>query len=342
MSATLPHGGADVLPFTGCDGYDSHRLGWSRSRWLSFSAPFVLALAAEIALHLPTGLMIVTGAHALAGLIALGIGMRLDGPFLVVQRLGIPRRTALPGVSQVDRYSSGGATSLRLRSPGTKRAAYIRVSGAGGRLDQPAARHLLRYLDRPDVSWGPGAWELLSARAGTMNEAVGSTSPTGPVGVKRPRTRKQQISQRLALLVTVLATAIVLVLTPISWHHYLEARSVQDGPEVQATLQSGWVQAFTDSHGTHHTTHFTVNFTTQNGQPVQTSFTAPGLWRPLDPGAPVAIHYDPQNPNRAALPGEQSAPLTESLLLTATTVLLLLPWVIVGYMRWWRPRRGAI
>ncbi|MEA2211468.1 MAG: hypothetical protein QOF83_1416 [Solirubrobacteraceae bacterium] len=54
------------------------------------------------------------------------------------------------------------------------------------------------------------------------------------------------------------------------------------------------------------------------------------------------VHYDQQNPARAAVPGEQSTPLAAAVALTVITVLLLLPWVIVVYARWWRPRRRAI
>jgi hypothetical protein len=265
---------------------------------LKLSAVFLLALAAEITLRLPVQLMILTGAHALAALIAIGIQIRVDGPYLTVQRLGARRRTLLPDVSQVDHYSGQGRTSLRLRSPNAKRAASIPVSGNGGRLDQAAARHLLQFLDRPDVTWGPGAWELLNNKAGTAHQGNQSVSWSGPQGVKRPRSRKERITQRLALGGMVIATTAALVLTPITWHRYLQVRSIQDGPEVQATLQGGWVDAYTDSHGTHHTTHFDVIFTTLAGSP-STRASPPRHLEPSGPRSPV------DGPLRPAEPGSR-------------------------------------
>jgi hypothetical protein len=132
----------------------------------------------------------------------------------------------------------------------------------------------------------------------------------------------------------------VIVMTPLTWHSYLQARSIQGGPAVQATLQNGWVVA-SNASGTHDTTHFDVTFTTRAGQPVHTSFTAAGIWSPLNPGARMTIRYDPHNPDRAAIPGQESTILAATLLLTGTTVLLLLPWLIVASVRYRRPRRSG-
>jgi hypothetical protein len=103
---------------------------------------------------------------------------------------------------------------------------------------------------------------------------------------------------------------------------------------VDATLHYGWVR---DNSNGAHTTFFAVSFPASSGRLIETTFSAPGIWSPLNPGASMPIRYDPGDPQDAAIPGEQSGSLSEAVMLTVTTCSLLVSLLFVGYARLRRP-----
>lgn len=309
-----------------CDGTDRHVLGWSgRTRLAVLGGGVALVvLLALIGQFAHFGIVAVTFLAALA----LGAGMSTTvwGDQVLVNRFGSRSQVPLASVSRVRRYSYRGNVSLRLLHGDGEKLASLPVAALGYRMPTAAARHLLRYLDRPDVVWEPGAWETLSDIAGAGVSSPGAddahvlamthSGPRGSRIVGKPLTGWSKAVAYLAVVAAVAAFVFLLVLVPLTWRNYQESQRIQHGPEVVATLRSEDITSTSGRSGTHYTTHFHVAFTTQTGEPISTVVNAHGHYDELPPGYPLSIRYDPRSPSHAELPGAPDTSLTDAVFLT--------------------------
>jgi hypothetical protein len=91
-------------------------------------------------------------------------------------------------------------------------------------------------------------------------------------------------------------------------------------------------------HGGTRGTSATVRFTTTAGETVVTRLTDPPTGQSLDPGAPLQIRYDPDDPaGRVMAVNENQAVFTRWFRAGSGVVLLAL----VGFGIWWWTRRPA-
>ena len=315
-----------------CDGTDRHVLGWSgrvRAAVLGGGIGLVvlLALTGQFAHFGAVGIGLLLGA-------SLGAGMStsVSGDQVLVSRFGYRRRVSLASVRRVERYQYRSNVSLRLRDVAGERLATLPMSAPGYRLTTAAARHLLKYLDRPDVVWQPRAWQTLSDVAGTVPSAA-EQQPSGAqpeehvISAPHPGPRGRWITSKpasgwakVALYGSVLAifafVVFIIVLVPLSWRDYLESRRIQHGPEVVATLHNESITSSSDRYGTHHTTHFAVSFTTLTGESVTTVVKAHGQYNQLPEGYRFPIRYDPDSPRHAELPRAPDSSLSSAVILS--------------------------
>jgi hypothetical protein len=327
---------AQPLP---CDGADRHNLGVSAKSKAIFGAVAVLFLALIIAsrqfAHFGAwgvGLLV-------AALLTASYRVSLDGPDVVLSRAGAKKAVPLDSVVRVERYRYRGATSLRMWKADGKRAPSIPVSARFYRLDPAAASHLLRYLDRRDVRWGPGAWELLSAGSPPRPApgapgfpATTPAEPSQPQGIEvpaKPPSRWARVGVWMCFASLGIGSLVLLVVAPVTWSQYIESQRIQHGPQALAVLQREWITAYSDRYGTHHTTHFDVAFDTTGQQLIVTEIHAPGSWTMEPAGDRLVVRYDPSAPQHAELPG---APEHSIVAAITTTVVGALCAVMFGAM----------
>ena len=310
-----------------CDGTDRHVLGWSgRTRaFVVIGGVLAVLLLALVGQFAHFGFVAVT----FLGVLAIGAAMSTSvwGDQVLVSRFGSRSQVPLASVGRVRRYSYRGNLSLRLLHADGEKAASLPVSALGYRMSTAAARHLLRYLDRPDVVWEPGAWETLSGIAGidashanSADEHVVAMTHSGPRGSLlggKPLTGWTKALLFFTIAIAAGVFVFMLVLVPITWHNYQESQRIQHGPQVLATLQSENITSTSGRSGTHYTTHFHVIFTTQAGEPISAVVNAHGRYNELPYGYEFGIRYDPHSPSHAELPGAPNTSLTDAVLLTA-------------------------
>jgi len=322
-----------------CDGTDRHALGWSgrvRAAVLGGGIGLVVLLAL-------TGQLGHFGAVAIGLLLgaSLGAGMStsVSGDQVLVNRFGYRRRVPLVSVRRVERYQYRSNVSLRLRDADGQRLATLPMSALGYRLSNAAARHLLKYLDRPDVVWQPGAWQTLSDVAGMQSsgtdqqpsgarpdEHVLSAPYAGPRGrwiTGKPSSGWGKVALYVSGLAVLAAVVFLMALVPLTWRGYQESQRIQHGPVAIATLQTETVTSTSGRNGTHHTTHFSVSFTTQTGEPVTTVVNAHGKYNVLPAGDRFPIRYDPHSPSRAELPGAPDSTLSSAVIVTVIAGFVL-------------------
>ena len=334
-----------------CSGLDSHVLGMSTMRRTIVSAVFV-ALGV---LMLLTGDLVRFGAYAagflLCALLIGGYSLRLVGDTLVARRFGIARRASLRDVNSVEPYSYRGCVSLRLWTRSGKRAPSIALVGRSVvnpafRIDPTIAGHLLRYLNRPDVQWGPGAWQLLTSAAaggyGTSSpESEGDARQLGTAAPKRPPTRLQRRTLRIGSGCALVFMVVFVLLAPVAWSGYNLSQRIQHGPEVTAKLLSQSVTSSTDRTGTSYTTHFRVTFydVTRHAF-ITTQISANGYYSSQPAGSSIYIRYNPADPFQAELPGHPNHSFTTAVVMTIFALLILAasPWLVP---RFWRRARRA-
>lgn len=328
-----------------CEGTDSHTLSMSRKAKGVFGAVAVSLLAVIVAAgqfdHFGVyGVGLLLGAG-----LAAGYSLRVDRDCLVSWRYGSSKCTSLGSIVRLERYSYRGSVSLRTWRTDGHRGPAIPVSSRFLHLDPVTAGHLLRYLDRPEVTWGPGAWELLSGSAGPA--AAGSPGwpsapePSRPKGLEAPvkaRSRWAWVGIWFSLVAVVVGTVVLVVVAPVSWVQYMESQRIQHGPQVTAALRSEWITEYSDRSGTHHTTHFDVAFLTTEHQLVLTEIDAPGSWTMERAGSLFPIRYDPSSPKHAELPNAPNHSLA-SAVVPSVAAALMCGLVVSGGLGYRRVRR---
>lgn len=335
-----------------CDGTDRHLLGISPRARIIFVGVTVGLLALVVAIGQFDHLGVYAVGFLIGALLAAGFSLTLDGGDLVANRLGAKKIVPLSSVVRAERYSYRGSVSLRLWSQGGKRAPSIPVAARFFRLDPVAAGHVRKYLDRPDVTWGPGAWEALAGACG-LPEAAGSpgwpsaisAEESHPKGVEvpaKPRSRWARVGVWFTLAAIGIGALVLVIVAPVTWSQYLESQRIQHGPETSAVLRQEWISSYSDRYGTHHTTHFMVAFDTANQQLVTTQIDAPGSWTTEPVGARFAIRYDPSSPQHAELPGAPAHSLGTAVTTTVIGALCLVFFALLLYATWFaRKRRTA-
>ena len=264
--------------------------------------------------------------------IVAGMSTSVVGDELRINRFGWRRRIRFASVRRVERYEYRSAVSLRLWDAGDERLPSIPISGLAYRISPTAAAHVLRYLDQPDVSWGPGAWDTLRQRAGSSATypTADDAAPSGRQVSGKPMSGWAKAGLYFSGVMSVVAVVVLIVLVPVTWRGYLESQRIQHGPSALATLQQERTTETSDRSGTHHTTHCLVNFTTQAGQQVTTTVDAHGRYRVLDPGFRFAVRYDPGSPRRAELPGRPMNSLATAVFVTVFAGVALVTLVSIG------------
>jgi hypothetical protein len=336
---------------TTCTGNDEHLLGWSGETRL------LLAAAAGVA----TLLIAFTGAFGQLGALVVGLDLgvvlacatsrHVVADHLVTSWFGRQRITALRDIDRARRYSYRGSISLQLYPRGGRRVS-VPVKFLGFRLDPVAAGHLLHWLNRPDVAWEPGAWDLLAEPAGVTGEA-----PTRPEGAEVPPRRLGRwfkVSLGLSLAAAVAGLVALPVISGLAWRGYEESARIQKGPTALATLEREWTTSYSDRSGTHHTTHFRVRFNPlqcfasgaargagpycRYATPIETTVNAHGVYDILPAGDRLHVRYDAASPTHAELPGRRMNTRTTAVAVTVITV------VVIGVMvvTWLTTRRSRL
>ena len=315
-----------------CDGLDRHVLSMSRKAKAVLAGVAVAVLALTVGIGQFDHFGVYGVGLILGAVIASGYSLRVDGDALVAWRYGSSRRVALGSIVRLERYSYRGSVSLRTWKTDGHRGPSIPVSGRLFHLDPGAAGHLLRYLDRPEVTWGPGAWQLLSAGS----DRSPATAPPGwppapeaepcpPKGTEAPAkapSRWARVGLWSSLGAIAVGTVVLLVVAPVSWAQYMESQRIQHGPQVNAALRSEWITQYSDRSGTHHTTHFDVAFLTLAHRMVLTEVDARGSWTMERAGSLFPIRYDPGAPMHAELPGAPDHTLASAIVPTVTAALM--------------------
>ena len=315
----------------GCDGTDTHVLGWSgrlRAALLVIGVALVWLVSTTRQL---SGFEPLAWGLLLGVALAAGMSTSVVGDELRVNRFGWRRRIRFASVSRVERYEYRSSVSLRLWDAGDDRLPSIPISGLGYRISPAAAAHALRYLDQPDVGWAPSAWATLRNAAGSAQPHPTSADPGSDIDhsayVEVPAPRGRLVSGKplggwaklgvyFSVVMSAIAVVVLIVLVPVTWRGYLESQRVQHGPSASATLLGENITETSGRSGTHHTTHFLVTFTTEAGQQVTTTVKAHGRYGELTPGFHFLIRYDPRSPRHAELPGRPMNSLTTALLVT--------------------------
>jgi hypothetical protein len=328
-----------------CNGRDRHVFGMSGRAHLVFAVVAVAVLAFVVALNQFANLGVYAIGLLVGAVLVSGYSITVDGPDLVQRRFGLAKRVPLGSITRVALYRHRGSTSLRLWMPDGTRAPSILISGRYFRLDPAAAGHLCKWLDRSDVSWGPGAWQLVASQAATPTSGsadAGGTSdpalrdhsaprPRGRIVAARPPSRWARALRWFSMASLAIAGITLLILTPVTWSNYFESQRIQHGPEVVATLRSEWITSTSDRTGTHYTTHFAVTFDTTDHHFVTTTISAHGSYELEHLGYRMTIRYDPGAPQDAELPGAPNNTITSALVVTAVAVFFCL--IFVGLMR---------
>jgi hypothetical protein len=340
---------SDAAP---CSGLDSHVLGMSTTRRIIAASIF----ATLGVLILFAGDLLRFGGYAagflLCAILIGGYSVRVVGDELVSRRLGVAKRVSLRDVTSIEPYTYRGCVSLRLWTRSGKRAPSISIVGRSlvdpaFRINPTIAGHLMRYLNRPDMGWGPGAWPLLESAAnrGSVTAGTDQESTRGrPLGIatpKRPPTRLQRRILRVGSGCALLCMLLLVLLAPIAWSGYNLSQKIQHGPEVTAKLLSQWVSSSTDRTGTSYTTHFSVTFYVDTRHTfVTTQISARGYFSSQPAGSQIYIRYNPANPLQAELPGHPNHSFTAAVVMTGLALLVLAasPWLVP---RLWRRVRRA-
>lgn len=344
-SSTTFSQGRQTAP-AACDGRDGHVLSMSTKAKVILASVAVSLLALVVAIGQFDRFGVYGVGLLLGAALASGYSLRVDGGTLVSWRYGSVRRVPLGTLVRLERYSYRGSVSLRTWKVDGRRGPSIPISGRFFRLSPVAGTHLLRYLDRPDVTWGPGAWEQLSggmpapiSRGGEPAEiTTRSRGPRGTESPAKPLSRWARVGAWFSVVAVGTGAVVLLIVAPVTWGKYFESQRIQHGPETTAVLQREWVTNYSDRYGTHHTTHFDVAFDTPSGRLVNTEMNEPGSWTIEPVGDRLAIKYDPSSPQNAELPG---APANTEAAAIATTVGAGVALVIVGLLTagFWRARR---
>lgn len=318
---------------TTCTGNDEHLLGWSGETRL------LLVAAAGVA----TLVIALTGAFGQLGALVVGLDLAVVlacatsrhavADHVVTSWFGRQRITALRDVERARRYAYRGTVSLYLY-PREGRRVSVPVKFLGFRIDPIAAGHLLHWLNRPDVAWEPGAWDLLAEPAGVTGAA-----PARPQGAALPPRRPGRwlkVSLGLSLAAVVACLVALPVVSGLAWSGYEESARIQKGPTALATLEREWITTYSSRSGTHHTTHFRVRFNPlecfasgaargggsycRYAAPVETTVNAHGVYDMLPTGDHLHVRYDAASPTHAELPGRPMNTRTTAIAVTVITV----------------------
>ena len=339
-----------------CDGTDRHLLGMSTRAKVTVVGVTLAIMLVVIALRQFPHLGVYAIGLLLGAVLSAGYSVKVDGDTLVVRGLGT-KRVDLSSVNRVELYTYRGATSLRLWRFDGKRVGSLPTSSRFARLSPPAAAHLRRWLDRPDVTWGPGAWEVLiyAGVSGALSPGPVVTSPRQPDGTQRtsasgprgkqiaakPRSRWSKALGWFSVAAFGIGTIVLVVLAPIMWSNYMESQRIQHGPEVSAIVHAQWTTNYSDRSGTHYDTHFDMTFHTLGGEQVATEVSVHGTYPAVPEGDRLFIRYDPGDPNKAELPDAPNNTFGPALVITIVAITLTGTWIValMGFRRAHRRRK---
>lgn len=336
---------------TSCTGNDEHLLGWSGETRL-----LLVATAGTATL-----LIALTGAFGQLGALVVGLDLgvvlacatsrHVVADHVVTSWFGRQRIAALSDIERARRYSYRGTLSLYLY-PRSGRRVSVPVKFLGFRIDPVAAGHLLHWLNRPDVAWEPGAWELLAEPAGVTGAPP--ARPQGAALAPRRLGRWWKVSLGLSLAAVAACVVVLPVVSGLAWSGYEESARIQKGPTALATLEREWVTSYSSRSGTHHTTHFRVHFNPlqcfangaahgggsycRYGAPVDTTVNAHGVYDILPAGTHLHVRYDAASPTHAELPGRAMTTRTTAIATSVITVVVIGTLVVT----WLTSRRSRL
>src|SRR4051794_17518824 len=200
----------------GCDGTDRHPLGWSGGTRAAALAGAIAVVVLVARVQRLGGFVPLAWGVLLGVVLVAGMSTSVAGDQLRVNRFGWRRRIRLASVSRVQRYEYRSAVSLRLWDAGDDRLPSIPISGLAYRISPAAAAHVLRYLDQPDVSWGPGAWDTLRDKAGgaPTGMTTAEPAPRGRLLPSKPLSGWARTGFYFSGVIFVLGALALLVLVP--------------------------------------------------------------------------------------------------------------------------------
>jgi hypothetical protein len=321
---------------TTCTGDDEHLLAWSGgTRLLLVSAAGLATLLVALARAFGGFGPLVAGLD-LAVLLSCASSRHVVADNVVSSWFGKRRTIPLRGVERVSRYSYRGALSLYLY-PRNGRRVSTPVKSLGFKIDPAAAEHLLHWLNRPGVTWEPGAWDLLAEPASATGCAP--ERPQGAAGTPQSVGRRSKLAVSLSLMGFVVCLVTLPVVSGLAWRGYEQSARIQRGPTVVATLEREWITAYSSRSGTHHTTHFRVRFNPlecfasgaargggsycRYAPPVEATANAHGVYEILPAGDRLRVRYDPTSPTHAELPGRPMNTRSTAITLSAITVVVI-------------------